>query len=66
MIVYSTSTCPNCKMIKAKLTKLGIDYIVNEDVEVMRELGIKGIPSIQLADGTILEYGCKQPQLCLY
>ena len=56
MIVYSTSTCPNCKMIKAKLTKLGIDYIVNEDVEVMRELGIKGIPSIQLADGTILDY----------
>lgn len=56
MIVYSSSTCPNCRMIKAKLTKLGIDYIVNDNMEEMRELGIKGIPSIQLDDGTILDY----------
>ena len=56
MIVYSTSTCPNCRMIKAKLTKLGIEYTVNEDMDEMRALGIKGIPSIQLADGTILDY----------
>jgi hypothetical protein len=43
-------------MIKAKLSKLGIEYTVNENMDEMRALGIKGIPSIQLADGTILDY----------
>ena len=56
MIVYSSATCPNCRMIKAKLTKLGIEYTVNENMDEMRALGIKGIPSIQLADGIILDY----------
>ena len=56
MIVYSSTTCPNCRMIKSKLTKLGIEYTVNENMDEMRTLGIKGIPSIQLDDGTILDY----------
>lgn len=56
MIVYSSATCPNCRMIKAKLSRLGIEYTVNENMDEMRALGIKGIPSIQLADGTILDY----------
>lgn len=46
MIVYSSKTCPNCRMIKAKLAKLGVEYTVNEDIDEMHALGIKGIPSI--------------------
>ena len=44
MIVYSSSTCPKCKVLKMKLDKAGVKYTVNENVEDMEMLGIKSIP----------------------
>ena len=57
MTVYSKSTCPNCKMLKMKLDKAGIEYIVNENEEEMKELGIKSLPYLRLDDGTLLNLG---------
>lgn len=57
MTVYSSSTCPKCKVLKVKLDKAGIEYQVNENIEDAKALGIKTLPYIQLQDGTLLDFG---------
>ena len=55
MILYSSSTCPKCKVLKMKLDKAGISYEVNENIEEMKELGIKSLPVLKLTD-KLLEF----------
>ena len=57
MTVYSSSTCPKCKVLKVKLYKAGIEYQVHENIEDAKALGIKTLPYIQLQDGTLLDFG---------
>ena len=54
--VYSSSTCPKCKVLKMKLDKAGIEYQVNENIEEMSALGIKTIPMMQI-DDQLLDFG---------
>ena len=56
LTVYSSSTCPKCKVLKMKLDKTGIEYETCQDIEVMKELGINSIPVLQLADGELLDF----------
>ena len=55
MILYSSSTCPKCKVLKMKLDKAGMSYEVNENIEEMKELGIKSLPVLRLTD-KLLEF----------
>lgn len=57
MVLYSSSTCPKCKVLKMKLEKAGIKYTVNENIEDMQLLGIKTIPYLQTDEGTLLDFG---------
>ncbi len=54
MIVYSLPTCGQCKILKKKLENKNISFTVIEDIEKMLELGIQGVPVLQLDDGTKL------------
>ena len=54
--VYSSSTCPKCKVLKMKLDKAGIEYQVNENIEEMNAIGIKTIPMMQV-DDQLLDFG---------
>ena len=54
MIVYSLSTCGQCRVLKAKLKEKNIDFTVVEDIEIMKELGIQGVPVLQFDDGSKL------------
>ena len=54
MIVYSLPTCGQCKVLKKKLENKNISFTVIEDIEKMLELGIQGVPVLQLDDGTKL------------
>ena len=56
IIVYSSSTCPKCKVLKMKLDKAGIEYQVNENIEEMNAIGIKTIPMMQV-DDQLLDFG---------
>ena len=56
MILYSSSTCPKCKVLKMKLDKTGVNYTVNENVEDMEKIGIKSLPYLQV-DGKLLDFG---------
>ena len=54
MILYTTPTCPKCKVIKMKLEKAGINYTVNENIEDMERIGIRSVPVLQ-KDGQLLD-----------
>lgn len=54
MIVYSQPACGQCKVLKSKLEKKNIKFSVEENVDKMIELGISGVPVLQLDDGTML------------
>lgn len=54
MIVYSLPTCGQCKVLKKKLENKNISFTVVEGIEKMVELGIQGVPVLQLDDGTKL------------
>ena len=55
MILYTTPTCPKCKVIKMKLDKAGLVYTVVEDMDQMQMLGIKSVPVMQ-KDGQLLDF----------
>jgi len=53
-ILISRVTCPNCRVAESLLTKAGVSYekkIAEEHVELCREYGVKGAPTLIITDG---------------
>ena len=53
-ILFTTSTCPNCRMAKNFLDKAGIEYktvIANEDPELAKQYDIKTAPTLVVPSG---------------
>jgi len=49
VILFTTATCPNCKVAAALLDKAGVAYtklIADENAELAREFGLKGAPTL--------------------
>jgi len=49
ILLFSTKTCPNCKMSKMLLDKAGVEYTVvdaEENVELTNKLGVKKAPTL--------------------
>ena len=46
--LYKSNTCPNCKMLKMKLDKKGVQYEECLDVEVMKSKGISALPQLEV------------------
>ena len=47
--LFTTATCPNCKIAKAVLDKAGIAYtalLANENADLVNELGVKQAPTL--------------------
>lgn len=60
IIIYSSLTCPRCKMLKMELNKKGVEYVdynIENDPAKQEELGIKELPIIS-ANGKI--FGMKE------
>jgi glutaredoxin len=53
--IYTTETCPKCKILKKKLTDKNIDFKDEMDVEVLKSLGIYDVPVLNV-DGTLLDF----------
>lgn len=56
MILFTTPTCPKCKVVKMKLEKAGIPYTVNENVADAEALGIRSVPQALLESGAMLDF----------
>lgn len=58
IIVYSSPTCPRCKMLKMELAKKGVeyeDYNIEEDPEKAKALGISQIPVLSV-NGELFDF----------
>lgn len=53
--VYSSATCPKCKMLKLELNSRGFKFEDCQDVEYMTSLGIKNIPMMSV-NGTLYDF----------
>ncbi len=53
-ILFSRVTCPNCRVAEAQLSKAGVSYekvIADENLDLCRQYGIKGAPTLVITDG---------------
>jgi len=59
-VIFHTTGCPKCKVLKTKLDKAGVVYEVNDDVEKMKALGLMSAPWLGVGD-ELLDFGaaCK-------
>ena len=54
-ILFSRVTCPNCRVAETLLNKAGVAYeklIADENVELCKQYGVKGAPTLVITDGT--------------
>lgn len=55
IILYSLPTCPKCSVLKNKMNAKKIDYVINDNVEEMKELGIMAVPVLEV-EGVLLNF----------
>lgn len=48
IIIYSSPTCPQCKMIKMQLQKEGLEYTDIQDVTVLTSMNIRKVPTLEV------------------
>lgn len=49
VVLYSTH-CPKCAMLEKQLKQHNIGYTVCDDIEVMKNLGMRSAPGLQVDD----------------
>ena len=53
-MIFTTKTCPNCKMAKAMLDKAGIGYAVidaEDNADITKSYGVKKAPTLLVPNG---------------
>ena len=53
--IYTTQTCPKCKILKKKLQEKGIEYKEFSDEDEMQRMGILSVPVMDV-DGEQLDF----------
>jgi len=53
--IYTTATCPKCKILKKKLDDKGIAYEEFNDEDEMQRMGILSVP-IMSVDGKLMDF----------
>lgn len=54
--IYTTDTCPRCKVLKTKMDAKGIPYESVTDVNEIKKLGIRSVPYMQVDDGELMDF----------
>lgn len=59
-VIFHTTGCPKCRVLKMKLDKAAVEYEVNDDVDRMLELGLRSAPALSVG-GELLDFAaaCK-------
>ena len=55
-IIFYTTGCSKCAILKRKLDEAGISYTVNDDVVEMQVLGLTEAPALEV-DGKMMGFG---------
>jgi glutaredoxin len=48
--LFKTPTCPQCKILKAKMDKKGIQYTEISDEDILRANNIHSVPQLKVDD----------------
>ena len=57
-ILFSRATCPNCRVAESMLSKAGFSFekiIADDNIELAKQYGIKGSPTLVITDGANTE-----------
>ena len=54
--IYTTDTCPRCKVLKVKMDAKGIPYESITNVDEIQRLGIMSVPYMQVDDGELMDF----------
>ena len=68
-ILVSRVTCPNCKVAETLLTKAGVSFekkIAEENLDLCREYGVKGAPTLIITDGENYQSYYSVPEIKKY
>jgi len=69
VILFSRVTCPNCRVAESLLTKAGIPFeklIADENVDLCKQYGIKGAPTLIITDGEAFQSHYSVPEIKKY
>lgn len=55
-IIFYTTGCPKCAILKKKLDTAHIPYTLNEDVDEMQALGLTTAPALSV-NGALMDFG---------
>lgn len=55
IIIYSSATCPKCKMLKMELHSRGIEFEDCQDIEKITSLGITHVPVMSI-NGQLFDF----------
>jgi len=58
LILFTTTTCPNCRIAKTFLDRAGLEYeviVADKDVDAAREYDIRQAPTLVVANGSSME-----------
>ena len=69
VILFSRVTCPNCRVAESLLTKAGVPFeklIADENVELCKQYGIKGAPTLVITDGEAFQSHYSVPEIKKY
>lgn len=53
--VFTTDTCPRCKVLKTKLQQKGIDFQECRDIDEILRRGIQSVPVLEV-EGKLLDF----------
>ncbi len=68
-ILFSRVTCPNCRVAENLLDKAGIAYeklIADENIELCKQYGVKGAPTLIITDGENYQSYYSVPEIKKY
>ena len=54
-IIFYSTNCPKCKVLKSKLDSKNINYEICDDTNIMTEKGINSLPALEV-DGEIMSF----------
>ncbi|MBE6942046.1 MAG: ribonucleoside triphosphate reductase [Ruminococcaceae bacterium] len=69
VILFSRVTCPNCRVAEQLLTKAGVAFeklIADENVELCRQYGVKGAPTLVVTSGDLTASYYSVPEIKKY
>jgi glutaredoxin len=55
MIIFYTTHCPRCRVLKAKLDEKHVAYTECDNMEEMMALGMKSAPALSV-DGELMDF----------